>query len=128
MNKAFKPYLPGVLGYITEEIGEDVAVRLASARGGRMVYIPRTPRVDSELSKIIGLEDACALSKLLGHGNLLVPQGNLGGAGGRRARIEELWHQGMSHALIAAEVDVHTRTVERIVSGLKDDSQPKLPF
>ncbi|MBF9049902.1 helix-turn-helix domain-containing protein [Roseobacter sp. HKCCD9010] len=128
MNKSFKPYLPGVLAMIAEEISEQVAVRLAEARGGRAVYVPKTPKPGSELSQIVGLEAAKQLSKLLGHGTLKVPCGNIGGAGGRRARIETLWHQGLSHAQIAAEVDVHTRTVERVVASLRDDSEPKLPF
>ena len=113
---------------IAEEIGEEVAVRLAEARGGRAIYVPKTPKADAELSQIVGLEAAQQLSKLLGHGTLMVPCGNIGGAGGRRARIEALWRQGLSQAQIAAEVDVHTRTVERVVASLRDDSEPKLPF
>lgn len=128
MNQSFKPYLPGVLALIAEEIGEEVAVRLAEARGGRAIYVPKTPKADAELSQIVGLEAAQQLSKLLGHGTLMVPCGNIGGAGGRRARIEALWRQGLSQAQIAAEVDVHTRTVERVVASLRDDSEPKLPF
>lgn len=126
MREAFKPYLPGVLAYIAEEISEDVAVRLAEKRGGREVYIPRAPSEDCELAKMVGLHATQQLTKLLGHGNLLVPCGNIGGANGRRARIEELWRLGMSQAQIAAEVDVHTRTVERVVSTLKDDRQSDL--
>lgn len=128
MNKAFKPYLPGVLALIAEEVGEDVAVRLAEARGGRAIYIPKTPKSNTELSLIVGLDPARELSKLLGHGALMVPCGNIGGAGGRRARIEALWHQGLSQAQIAAEVDVHLRTVERVVASLRDDREPKLPL
>lgn len=123
-----KPYLPGVLAYIAEEIGEQVAIDLATVRGGRTVYIPSNPKADSELSKIVGLGAAIKLNKLLGSGNLLVPCGSVGGAGGRRTRIIELLHGGMSHSNIAAEVDVHTRTVERVAEALKDKRQPKLPF
>lgn len=128
----FKPYLPGVLAYISEEIGEDVAVRLAKARGGREVYIARAPKEDGEIAKIVGLDAALKLSGLLGHGTLMVPCGNIVGAGGRRVRIrhriEDLWQQGMTHAQIAAEVDVHTRTVERVVSALKDSNQSEFSF
>lgn len=123
-----KPYLPGVLAYIVEEIGEQVAIDLATVRGGRTVYIPSNPKADSELSKIVGLDAAVKLNKLLGAGNLMVPCGSVGGAGGRRTRIIKLWNDGMSQSQIAAEVDVHTRTVERVVSSVKDTRQPKLPF
>ena len=128
MNKSGKPYLPGVLTLIAEEIGEAVAVHLAEARGGRYIYVPKTPKAHAELSRIVGLEAAQQLSKLLGHGTLLVPCGNIGGAGGRRARIEALWRQGLTKAQIATKVDVHIRTVERVVASLRDDSEPKLPF
>jgi hypothetical protein len=128
MNEPFKPYLPGVLALIAEEIGEDVAVRLATARGGRAVYIPKIPKPEAELTRIVGLDAVRALCKLLGHGTVMVPCGNIGGAGGRRARIETLWRQGLSHAQIAATVDVHTRTVERVVATLKDTRQQNFPF
>ncbi|WP_456387915.1 hypothetical protein [Profundibacter sp.] len=128
MKRQSRHYLPGVLAYIAEEIGEDVAVDLAVARGGREVYIPRNPKLGSELSKIVGLDAAVKLNKLLGSGNLLVPCGSVGGAGGRRTRIIKLLESGMSHANIAAEVDVHTRTVERVAETVKDIRQPKLPF
>ncbi len=95
MNKISKPYLPGVLGLIAGEIGEEVAVRLAEARGGRAIHVPKTPMPDSELSRIVGLEAAGQLSRLLGEGTFMVPCGSFGGAGGRRARIEALWRQGL---------------------------------
>lgn len=130
--RALKPYLPGVLSYISEELGEDLAVRLATARGGREVYIPRDPKAGGELAKLVGLDDAARLSKLLGHGSMMVPCGSITGAGGRRirirVRIEEMWKQGMTHSQIAAEVDVHTRTVERVVAALKDANQSEFSF
>ena len=126
MREAFKPYLPGVLAYIAEEISVDVAVRLAETRGGREVYIPQAPDEDCKLTSLVGLNAARQISQLLGHGTLLVPCGNIGGANGRRARIEELWRLGLSQPRIAAEVDVHTRTVERVVRSLKDDRQSDL--
>lgn len=70
MNERFTPYLPGVLALIAEEIGEEVAVRLAEARGGREVYIPRKCKEDTELARIVGLENAAKVIALLGHGTL----------------------------------------------------------
>ncbi|UWQ00835.1 hypothetical protein K3X44_09935 [Aliiroseovarius crassostreae] len=128
MNQPRKPYLPGVLALIADEIGEETAVRLAKARGGRVIYIPKNPKPDSELTLIVGLNAATQTAKLLGHGRCIVPCGNIGGAAGRRARIEALWHEGLSQGEIAAEVDVHTRTVERVIASLRDDTAPELPF
>lgn len=128
MKMTKRPYLPGVLALISEELGEQVAIDLAVARGGREVHIPRNPKGWSALSKIVGLDMAIKLNKLLGHGKLLVPCGSIGGAGGRRAQIIKLLDAGMSHANIAAEVDVHTRTVERVAEAMNDTRQPKPPF
>lgn len=128
MNQPFKPYLPGVLALIAEEIGEDVAIRLADARGGRELYIPRIAKAGSELVRIMGLENAAKVIALLGHGTVLIPCGNIGGAAGRRARIIKLWQSGLSQAQIAATIDVHVRTVARVVAKLRDDSEPELPF
>ena len=118
-----KPYLPGVLALIAEEIDEDCAIALANARGGRNVFIPKSVEPDHELSRIVGFEKAKQLSELLGGGRLAVPYGSFGGQAGRRAKIETLLQKGLSHSDIAAEVDVSQRTVERIASDYKDPNQ-----
>lgn len=123
-----QPYLPGVLGLISEEVGVEVAVKLARARGGRPVYIPQNPKTDMELVKIVGIGPARAISKLLGHGNLLVPLGSFGGEKGRHERIRRMWREGFPMAEIAAEVDVHLRTVERVIAACRDERQQQLPF
>lgn len=128
MKVAFKPYLPGVLALIAQEIGPDCAIALAQARGGRSLWIPKTPGPDHAVVGIVGLRDAVALSRLLGGGNVLIPCGNIGGAAGRRARIERLLAEGVPHGQIAAEVDVHIRTVERAAAALRRarDEEPSL--
>lgn len=128
MNSNPKYYLPGVLSEIAEHIGQDVAVKLCLARGGREVWVPEKPKAGDVLSKIIGLHAAKLLSKLKGAGNMPVPQGNLRGEGGRRLRILDLHEQGLSQSNIAAEVDVSLRTVERVLAGRANPNQPKLPF
>ncbi|MCF6432926.1 helix-turn-helix domain-containing protein [Leisingera sp. MMG026] len=124
MPHEFRPYLPGVLAYIADEISVEVAVRLAEAKGGRRVYIPKNPDSETALAKLVGWENACLLSKLLGHGELPVPAGSFGGQTGRRQRIAMLLDQGMSHSDIAAKVDVTQRTVERVAASLRDPDQP----
>lgn len=121
-------HLPGVLSLISEMVNEDAAVKLAKKRGGREIYIARNPSQDDVLSEIVGLDDARLISDLLGHGNLRVPMGNLGGQGGRQKRIQELRREGLTMPQIAAEVDVSLRTVERTVSDMGADKQPELPF
>ncbi|AZV80378.1 helix-turn-helix domain-containing protein [Parasedimentitalea marina] len=93
------------------------------ARGGRQIYIPKTPTPNGALAKIVGEENAAAIIKLLGSGNVIIPTGNYGGETGRRQRIAALLDQGMSHAEIAAEVDVHVRTVERVAALLSGGRQ-----
>ena len=129
MSDGFKPYLPGVLALIAEEISVALAVRLAKPRGGREIYIAKDPTPGSSLSEIVGQAAAQQLYKLLGSGKMLVPAGNISGQTGRRQRIAMLLDQGMSHAFIAADVDVHIRTVERMSAELrcpKDQRQPDL--
>lgn len=128
MTRRFKPYLPGVLSLIADEIGIGCAIKLARARGGRYTFIPKHPRPGQALVDIVGLEDAARISTLLGHGNVLIPCGNIGGAAGRRARIEQMLSEGASFSTIAAEVDVHIRTVERVAASIRDADaeQPSL--
>lgn len=123
MTSTFRPYLPGVLHLIAELIGTDLAVELAKARGGRMVYVPARPKESHELARIVGIEGAKILSQQLGKGRVLIPCGNIGGAAGRRARIEALLADKLSHSEIAAEVDVHVRTVERVASEMSGSAQ-----
>ena len=120
-----KYYLSGVLGYIAEEVSLDAAIKLGKARYGRAVHIPATPKPNHVLSTIVGVQDAIKISKVLGSGEITVPCGNFGGEAGRRSRILELHQQGLKYSAIAAEVDVHMRTVERVLSGVdvKDDKQ-----
>lgn len=129
MSRKFKPYLPGVLALIADEVGIDAAIDLAKARGGRSVWIPKLPKPEHSLSGIVGFKNACRISKLLGFGNVLIPCGNIGGAAGRRARIEMLLKENkLSNSQIAAEVDVHIRTVERVSTEIGDtrNAQPSL--
>lgn len=128
MSTGFKPYLPGVLALIADKIGVECAVELAKARGGQTVWIPKEPLPRHAISRIVGLDNAIQLNQLLGFGNVLIPCGNLGGAAGRRARIEQLLAQGVPMGQIAAEVDVHIRTVERTAAAIRaaENTQPSL--
>ncbi|MFC4217196.1 helix-turn-helix domain-containing protein [Pseudophaeobacter arcticus] len=125
MSGEFKPYLPGVLALIADNISVELAVRLAKQRGGREVYIAKNPAPGSSISKIVGQANAQKLYKLLGSGKMLVPAGNISGQTGRRQRIAMLLDQGLSHSRIAAEVDVHIRTVERVSAELRSPTEQR---
>jgi len=127
MSEPFKPYLPGVLALIADQVGLDVAVTLCKARGGREIYIAKHPAPGCALAQIVGHANAQKLYHLLGSGKMLVPAGNFSGQTGRRQRIAALLDQGLSHAHIAAEVDVHIRTVERMSSELRGANVARQP-
>jgi DNA-binding NarL/FixJ family response regulator len=132
MTTNAKPFLPGVLGWIAEDISENVAVKLATSCGGREVYIPKVIASNTRLAQIMGHKDAKALLSLLGHGTLLVPHGSFGGQIRRteklHERIRDLRTQGRTNSQIAAEVDVHIRTVERVFEDKPDPRQSQLPL
>lgn len=123
-----KYYFVGILSRIAEEIGPDVAIALAMARGGREIYVPKRPKPDDTLSQIVGLPAAKQLQHLIGEGRHRIPLGSFGGQGGRQQRILALWRNGKSQSEIAAEVDVSLRTVERILGKRPDPNQPELPL
>ncbi|MGV6840001.1 MAG: helix-turn-helix domain-containing protein [Planktomarina sp.] len=123
-----KPYLPGILALIAEHVSEDAAVKLAKARGGRTIWIPGHPKDDHALCKIVGLDNAKSILKVLGAGQVIVPCGSFAGAEGRKRRIVELWQAGLSGEQIATELDVHVRTVFRTIEGLDLERQKQLPL
>lgn len=119
-------YLPGVLGLISEELGKELAVDFAKAFGGREIYIPKVVKPDCVLAKKLGQENAVMIAKLFGSGDLLVPCGDVAGAAGRKARIAELYLEGMSQSQIAAHLGVHIKTVSRATARLRNEEQPFL--
>lgn len=119
-------YLPGVLGLISDELGKELAVDFAKAFGGREIYIPKVVKPDSVLAKKLGQENAVKIAKLFGSGDLLVPCGDVAGTAGRKARIAELYLEGMSQSQIAAHLGVHIKTVSRATARLRDEEQPFL--
>ena len=118
--------LTGVLSQIADELGEEVAVKLALVRGGRTVYIPSQVTPDCLLAQIVGLDAAFGIAQMFGAGYLLIPQGGIRGRGATHRQIKALYKQGLSQEKIADRVDVHIRTVERVIAGMRDDRQLSL--
>ena len=123
-----RAYLPGVLGWIAEEVGREAAVQLARAYGGRSIYVPKNPRADCKLSKCVGQNAAMAISRKIGAGDLEIPQGAFRGPGARRRHIRDLVARGMTHSQIAEKLDVTERTVRNAVAEGRDDAQLDLPL
>lgn len=133
MSRAPRPYLPGILRTIADEVSEEAAVKLAQSRGGRTVWVPQTPKQNSALTLIVGLDAARGISRLFGDSDLEVPQGSLRGPKARHAIVRDLAAQGLSKAQIADRVDLTTRTVRTILNDAAPDArdsagQLPLPF
>ncbi|MEM7270151.1 MAG: hypothetical protein AAF401_12995 [Pseudomonadota bacterium] len=125
-----RPDLPGVLSEIAAEIGEDVAIKLARARGGRELMVPKSAE-GTVLADIVGIEAAAAIIKLLGHGRFVVPAGAYSGQGARRAAAEQMLREGASLAEVAQTCGVDKSTAFRYRQSLGrivDKRQSELPF
>lgn len=122
-----RPVLTGVLAEIAGVIGEAQAVKVAEQLGGLEVKLSSSPREDSLLAGVVGVDDAAALGEAFGPVKLVIPCGGFRGQGGRVVTIRRLLRQGWSHSRVAAAADVHLRTVERHAAALRgDDGQPSL--
>lgn len=120
--------LTGILEYIAEVAGETVAIKLATEYGGTYVNIPKNPKMENKLVKIIGLEACIILEKEIGSGELLIPMSSFRGAKKRRADAVKMLQDGISQAKIAKDLEIHIRTVERINSSVKKNEPPLLEF
>jgi hypothetical protein len=117
--------LPGILGQIAEVAGEQAARRIAAELGGQRVSFARRPGPENAVARIVGIDAARAIADHIGWGEMVIPLG----PATRTARIRAMLAQGVSHNRIAAAVQVHIRTVERIASRMRtedDDRQPDL--
>lgn len=122
------PPLPGVLGQIETEIGWDIAVQLAKSAGGREIYIPVTITRDCPLAIILGLKSAQEVSKLLGAGKVIIPCGIYRGQAAKRHQVKLSLKAGLSHDKIAAQFDLHLRTVQRLAARVRDEAQLEFDF
>lgn len=120
--------LPGVLQQIAEATSYEVAALLAREVGGTEISVPRNPKPDSPLARIVGIDAAKAIADQLGWGRLLIPQGDFRGAGGQRALVRQMIQQGASINEAARAANCHERTVRRLKQALREEQkQHKLP-
>jgi len=120
---------PGILQQIADATSPEVAENLAMAVGGTEIFVPRHPKQGGgTLVRLVGLENARAISRKIGWGKMLIPAGYFRGQGSRRKMVERLSAEGYSTQEIARMVDCHERTVRRTRERLRNNSmQIRLP-
>lgn len=113
-------HLPGILAEIAEAAGPIAAVRLAQAKGGARVYIPREGRLadDHWLIQALGMDAARAIVARYGGDTLEIPHSPLTSSRSRIWRtIRDGLAQGLSEAEIARLAGVAGRTIRRHKAG-----------
>ena len=119
--------LPGVLAEVARATSLKVALQLASEFGGTNVWIPKHPTAETQLARCVGVAAAERISKVMGHGWLLVPLGPLSQCARKHAAIARALRSGQSNSQVARDKGCHIRTVKRHRSRLRDtDATPLL--
>ena len=103
---------PSLLCDVAAAGGEAAADRLATAFGGRVIYIPRKPT--PRLTSVVGLEAAAWLCRTYAGEYIRVPMGPRRRDVQNARRIQNLSDQGLSARTIAETVGVSERTVHRV--------------
>lgn len=100
---------------LVDAVGEQAAIALVQAKAGQSIYVPGTVSADHPLAVLMGLEAARRLSDHLGGRgvNVLVPRANTGRWAEARARTSALLSSGASESMIAREMGVTVRAVQR---------------
>jgi DNA-binding NarL/FixJ family response regulator len=113
--------LPGILAEVAEVAGDEAALALARAAGGRSVYVPRPDNVPDGhwLVLALGREAAMMVADLVGGGDVAIPLGPTGRQHATRAEVDTLIGQGLSASRIAQRCGVTERTVERRRAALR---------
>ena len=108
--------------HIIEVIGEELAVKVSEAFGGRELYIPHVPPARSLLVKEIGQLAAVKLARAFAGVTLKIPVGP-----GRRARIVRLLSAGKTKKAVARELACTERTVYRVQADHEAEFGPIIP-
>ena len=107
------------LEQVRETIGLDVASKLAKSFGGIRVHIPANPSFRSPVSKVVGIEAAQAIAKLIGRGVYYIPMPVTKYAR-RIDAVEALILAGRSTSEIARELDCSERSIYTARARLAD--------
>lgn len=103
--------LPPTLALIASEVGEEVALKLARAFGGRRAYFPRHPAPDHGIAKALGLDDAKRVGAVIGHGWVHIPLGPTSRAAQLSRSIRHALAEGESTKAIVQRLGCSERTV-----------------
>ena len=103
-----------MLDDLAEQIGEDAALKLVEAYGGRRVYIPHQPIANDVLTSSIGLAAAIRLSQIYGGDRLEVPNPTP-----RKVRVLELRSNGLSVDAIARKLGCTRRRVFQVLANAR---------
>jgi len=103
-----------MLDDLAEAIGEDAALKLVEAYGGRRVYIPHQPIDNDVLTSSIGLPAAIRLSEIYGGDRLEVPNPTP-----RKVRVLELRSDGLSVDAIARKLGCTRRRVFQVLADAR---------
>jgi len=105
---------PELLQRIAECCGAGVALRLASAYGGREIYIPTPDAIDEShhLALTLGLASARQIADTLRVGKIVIPMGPTTTRQKRADAIRRMRREGKSNPQIARALGIHLRTVE----------------
>lgn len=117
--------LPDLLSRIAAAAGEDAALLVAKAFGGRPFYLPGADEVTPEhrLAEVVGVERARAICSEIGRGEVTFPRGPFSSVGEARRRVREMLEQRRSKASIALELNLHIRTIEKIAARLQEKNR-----
>lgn len=96
---------------LVELIGREAAILLSKARGGRPIYVPHHPGVNSPLVIAVGQVAADILASRFGGDVLKVPN-----SPGKHARVRELRGSGKTISQIVAETGYTDRNVYYILA------------
>ena len=108
---------------LTDAIGKEGADKFCAAFGGRLIYIPASPRAEGRIAKVMGLETASKIAKTVGAGRVLVPLSRYSTTRMRKHLVMIHLRNGSSNAEIAQALKCHTRTVTRLTSQLRREGR-----
>lgn len=106
--------LPGILCDVAHISSVAKAIRLARKRGGTKIYLPFPHRIGPGhwLCQIFTLDEARAISKVLGQGVLKCPSAKIIL---RWYEANRLWRQGKTEPQIALALGLHDSSVRRLL-------------
>ncbi|KMO32497.1 helix-turn-helix domain-containing protein [Methylobacterium aquaticum] len=117
--------LPPVLRTIADAAGVTAALKLAQARGGTRIYVPRRVAEGHWLAELIGVEAARQVAKMYAGENVLIPLGLTGTVQNARRVARQALDEGASVTQAARVSGLTERTIYNLRSreggGRQDD-------